>query len=368
MMVHHSVLTLNSSLHNIKPEASGPRCKIKKGANASKQSQPMIKKMKKIYIHIGCGKTGSSALQIWLNRSSEKLKQLGVNYPTYSKIINSDHEITSGNGVRLYNKIKSGGLSDFLRNDLNNTDPIFLYSSESFQNLTHQEIKNLKILVEIFGFELIPIIFIRDVYPMIYSSYQQLVKRHGYCDDFQVYSESLKSIQQFEVLEKYETLFQKMHVLHYDTLRYTGLEQSILEILGIEEYSLPKMSTAKVNRGLSISELKILKLVNKAYLNSFPKSNGLCQIISDHMIYSNPEKNTEFFYDEEALDIISKKFIDQVTSINIKHFNHTVLKILDLGSIQNELVNNFQKIDDADLNLVLEVLINNIDHSRAFKK
>lgn len=323
---------------------------------------------KKIYIHIGCGKTGSSALQIWLNRISDDLKKLGINYPIYSNLITNDYEITSGNGVPLFNKIKNGDFEGFLRHDLSNTDSILLYSSEAFQNLTTQEIIGLKKIVEISGFEIIPIVFVRDIYPMIYSSYQQLIKRHFYCDEFQSYARSLNSLQQFDVLDKYEAIFNKIHVLHYDTLKEQGLDLAILNILGIDEKCMPRMSSAKVNRGLSISELEILKIINKVYLSNFQKSDEFSAQISNYLIYNDPEKSTEFHYDKRVLDIISNKFIDHVNCINKRYFNHNLLKVLNLNLIENLQEDDHHRVDNRDLYLVLDLLVKNTSGSLKISK
>jgi hypothetical protein len=57
--------------------------------------------MKHLFLHIGLGKTGSSALQSWLSLNAETLSRQGIDYADL--IPEAKHgEVSSGNGYALY--------------------------------------------------------------------------------------------------------------------------------------------------------------------------------------------------------------------------------------------------------------------------
>ena len=62
--------------------------------------------MKKLYLHVGCGKTGSSALQVWLSQIAGELEKTGILYPLHGATPLDDYTISSGNGERLVEAIR----------------------------------------------------------------------------------------------------------------------------------------------------------------------------------------------------------------------------------------------------------------------
>jgi hypothetical protein len=62
--------------------------------------------MKKLYIHAGGSKAGSSAIQNFLTIHADELRKLGFFYKTTTKL-EHDWMITSGNGYELFKRLRN---------------------------------------------------------------------------------------------------------------------------------------------------------------------------------------------------------------------------------------------------------------------
>jgi hypothetical protein len=277
---------------------------------------------KTLYLHIGCGKTGSSALQVWLNNEAGALARQGVDYPLFGAKKLDSYAITSGNGVKLMEAVNTGALAPFMAELAKIRLPKILLSSETFQAFTDETLEELKRTAAANGLRVVIIAYVRDVYDIVYSSYLQGIKRHLGVKTFREFASSRKSIQQFEVVNKYRRHFARedIQVLHYDSQRKRGLEVSMCEALRIDPKAIPPMPTVKVNRSLDVFEAELLRLANKHYQSVYGKdeaSNRFSSKISDLLIYSDPEKETEILLDEEVLDhlrVICQKSVDDLNA------------------------------------------------------
>lgn len=64
------------------------------------------------FMHVGTGKTGSTAVQFALRQKRRYLSQQGVDYPDFSKNLEiaSTRRPTAGNGAVLYRKPRNGNV------------------------------------------------------------------------------------------------------------------------------------------------------------------------------------------------------------------------------------------------------------------
>lgn len=284
--------------------------------------------MKTLYLHIGCGKTGSSALQVWLWNNQEDIGKEGLLYPKYGdKAKLNDYSITTGNGVILISKIREGGLTRFLKG-LSYKKEDVLFSSEVFQNLNDKELEKLGKVAERVGFNVKIIAFVRDVYDMAYSSYLQLVKRGGYFHNFEHFAFSCATLQQFQVIKKFEKVFDNIKLIHYDTAKKQGVDVYFADAVGIDYNRISPMAKKKVNRSLTLFELQLMRAANLA-AHRRGVGDEFCTSLSDKLIYADPEKDSELFLDFEALSYLKDKFEDDVAYINNKYFEDLTLNIFD---------------------------------------
>jgi hypothetical protein len=259
-----------------------------------------------LYLHIGCGKTGSSALQVWLNNEASTLRLQGLDYPVWGGKKLDPYAITSGNGVRLTQAIQAGQLSPFMVELAQSSCSKILLSSETFQGLTDDALELLKVAAAQNGLRIAIIAYVRDVYDVVYSLYLQGVKRHLAYRTFRELGSRLKTIQQFDVLERYRRHFDQdsIAVFHYDTERKRGLQQSMCKAIGVDAAKVPPLPTVKVNRSLDVFEAELLRSANKHYAECFGKSasNVFSSRASDLLIYADPERETEILLDEDVLE------------------------------------------------------------------
>lgn len=328
---------------------------------------------KKLFFHIGCGKTGSSALQVWLNQNSSLFRENGYYYPTFNIKIEDAYQITSGNGTHLVNALKNNSVKEFLSDIANSKEDKIVFSSEAFQILNETEIKELKNSAEEVGFDIKIIAYVRNLYEMAYSSYMQLVKRYGYTESLDFYLSRINSFQQFNVIDLWSSIFEQITVLHYDTEK-ENLDLSFLKAIDLLEDQIPRIKKNKVNRSLTLLESELIRTLNKNIKNKFNlNAEQIGTYISDNLIKLNPEIETNIFYNKSVIKELCKKFNDKIIEYNKKYFNgKEVLKISSthenqiktiklseaedtIGSIMNLF---FEKIKKIEINN-MDVNINN---------
>lgn len=276
--------------------------------------------MKKIYIHIGCGKTGSSALQLWLHQNINNLLEAGISYPSDIKKLDK-YAITSGNGTQSVSEILAGRSMEYF-SDLANCDQHICLSSEAFQLLKKEHLTELKTTFEQLKLKPIIIAYVRDVYDMMYSSYLQLVKRNLFSRSFETYVLSQRNLQQFDVIELWSNVFNDINLLHYDSIK-TNIAQPFCGILEIDYANMDPLHSIKVNRSLSLIEGELVRFLNECYVRQTGKqaSAVFCEKISNALIYSSPELNTEILYNHTLEKDMENKFSKAISNINTKFFN-----------------------------------------------
>lgn len=275
--------------------------------------------MKKLYLHIGCGKTGSSALQIWLHQNADNFLKLGIFYPTLNQKIKTDYQITSGNGVALSRDLIEKKSIDVIEESFSSGIGSVLFSSENFQKLEKVDIQNLLSECLRNNIEVHVLAFVRDVYDIVFSSYMQSVKRGNYYKTFREYADGVKSLQQFEVVRKWAEFFPDIKVVHYDAFK-NKVNVPFLEWLGVDSKVVPEIKKTKVNRSLTLLEAEFLRLLNKVYCEKFNNLDfSFSSRISDAIILNDPEKKSEILLDMSVLENLRNKFSQSVDDFNNKY-------------------------------------------------
>ncbi len=286
-----------------------------------------MKSEKKLYLHIGCGKTGSSALQLWLHQNRSVLQQHGIDYPEEKDGNNTpgDYQITSGNGSLLIDRLEKKSHERYLKSLFQRYSTL-LFSSELFQGIGGGMLDQLVESSIKLGFHMTIIVYLRDVYDVIYSLYVQRVKRHLETRTFEEFALELKVLQQFHVLSRYEKYFDDLRVIHYDTELERGIDRIFAEILGLDQ-EIPGMTSRKVNRSLNVFELELLRQMNRIYIEKFGgEDSEFSREISDRLIYVDPEKPTEIYFQKDLAEKLQKKFLKPLRRVNKKYFDDNRLK------------------------------------------
>lgn len=277
--------------------------------------------MKYIYIHIGCGKTGTSALQVWLSQNNKIFYELGYYYPQVGDSIAKDYQITSGNGVEAVKLIKSGDSKAYFSELVSCSKGHILLSSEAFQSLDRGQLLEIKSIFNCLGLKPVIIVYLRDIYDVLNSTYHQLVKRHMCTQTLREFMLSRRGIQQFKVIDTWSSIFDNIKVLHYD-VEQSALDMSFLRALNIQNNLVPRMKRKTVNRSLTLYEIELLRFVNSLYVDKFNDiNNGFSTTISDFFIKLSPEEKSAILYDPEAETYLINKFSSKIKEINDRYFS-----------------------------------------------
>lgn len=281
-------------------------------------------------MHIGCGKTGSSALQVWLNQNADILKENAVYYPRLGQKRLDDYSITSGNGGPLVRALLDDNIGDLLDKLESQSDNNILISTEVFQTLSTDDIQNLKKLLVKREYKPVVIAYVRDLYDMLFSSYQQLIKRGLLTRSFRDYAFSINEMQQFSVVRRWVAVFDDIKLYHYDHEKYC-LSNSFCEALNLPAKAIPEMSRSKVNRSLTLEELELVRYLNSLYVSKFDNpSNNFSVAISDALIMHKPEELTPILYDKDIINYISSVFEEDIKWVNDRLCSQgTKLKVFD---------------------------------------
>ena len=244
--------------------------------------------LKKIFLHVGHGKTGSSYAQSSLALSRSELSKYDISYPISGRTESEAMKgyISSGN----FNPNKEN-LSQFLAEKCQEIGTNLLISNEG---LFVPEIHNdfLCQLKKNFPDTAIEILlFIRNPYEHAQSLYQQIVKRSGYVGSFDEYLCSLNSNRL--ILVKRFIKIAKEYNANLTIKNYSRCKDFILNCfedwLGVKKGTLVVPPVKNVNRSLTLSELYLQKSFNYHLSDKYKSS----RFISDELCNKIPELKSE---------------------------------------------------------------------------
>lgn len=272
-----------------------------------------------LYLHIGGGKTGSSAIQNYLELNADELGKYGIAY--YNKInISSPYEITSGNGIPLISALLSGNESA----DIERLIASYIghlekgvCSSEMFSELKKAHFKTIIKSAQKIDIDIQVIIYVRDIVPYFLSAYDQRIKRHG---EHRAFNRWVKAFdyKHFVTLNEIVTLFDKESIstIHYETSA-VDLIGSFLGVLGLNILASQNgVEPTIVNRSLCREERNSIRAINRI-------NGGLYSTkISDMLISMNPSVIREkIALDCGTINYLQNNFQDQVSWINKEFFD-----------------------------------------------
>lgn len=119
--------------------------------------------MNKLYVHIGMGKTGTSAIQFFVSENSKKLDELGFLYPEFDNnenLLEKNLDYTAGNGQLIISSIENKDyikLFNFIDENIENKNIIF--SSENLLFYFAKDSNLLQKLIE--KYDVIIVLYIR---------------------------------------------------------------------------------------------------------------------------------------------------------------------------------------------------------------
>lgn len=254
--------------------------------------------MRKLYLHIGHPKTGTSFLQACFANSIASLNQAGVDYPDEKQDDAAMWQVSSGNGRMLMKR-----RPEYFELT---QDKVFFSAEKLFQHFTrdpkiedrltsfckHHDIQSIEVLL-----------FIRDPITHAESSYQQAVKRSGKSDSADEHFRSFDRPKR--VLKALRMRFKEAplnwHVYNYDRNRKDLI--SIVEtFLDVPGGTLLRGEDRAVNRSMTLSELRLLRALNQ-------KDPEAASLLSTALCNQAPDQRSEKAYPSHA---VQQKLIDRL--------------------------------------------------------
>ena len=297
-------------------------------------------KKTKLFLHIGHGKTGTSAIQSALAIASEDLAKRGINYPIQQALRDraSRLEITSGNWEPTSEVSLTNQLLEIAKSNYKNSKIIL--SSESLFWLVPELIQNKSTWET--HIDLHIILAVREIEEMLSSEYQQRVKRHGDAMPLEQFlrARHFVSSHHAKAAEVIELIAQSNitnTIINYSEHK-RDISQLIFKLIGAEDlYPTSQMAGAIINRSLSRKELEILITINALYFSRFP---WISARISDALIKNQPKL-------EAQQCKIAKQQLQKVYETNDPYLQ-TINAFLDSKEQLTSLANLSQEITQAD--------------------
>lgn len=226
--------------------------------------------MKKVYLHIGMHKTGSSSIQEALaSLRSKEFLYCDLMHPNHSMAF---YTLFSKNYLNYHEWKKQGfeeseiiqKKKDYLKilenNLISNSYKKLIFSAESISLLNDDEKKDMINFFRYYGFEINIICYVRDPLSYAYSSFQQDIKS-GSINIKEKYTPNY-----FLRLDEFNnnSLINSLTVRDYSQLKDNNIVNDLFNILGIKDKCKKNYFS---NKRLSISALKIIFLLNNHLIN-----------------------------------------------------------------------------------------------------
>lgn len=177
---------------------------------------------KKLFLHIGHQKCGSTTLQHWLNDHQDSLKEIGVHYIKAGRRKSYVHHRLALQVLNNYLKDSHNELFKEVRQEINNSSAnYFIISAENFIQIDRSEqlIDLRHHLPE--DIEIHLVLILRNQYKWLASQWAQLAKNgttlESYDEWFSKNFDSLRALQYNQICEFWLEHFQP-HVLHVYSL------------------------------------------------------------------------------------------------------------------------------------------------------
>jgi len=270
-----------------------------------------------LVFHTGIHKTGSTALQAFLDLNVTRLEEAGV---TYAYATGTGQGV--GNGLHLFQMLREGGVSTELLDEmltvyLGNC-PTGIISSEDFTHFEPSQWQQIAEASRRLGARVKTITFIRDLAPYCASLHAQLVSAGEISvslDDFVSNADVLAPVTRS--LKSLMLAFQRdsMTVIHYESAS-GAIDRAFLGSLGLPSDSFdPSHLGDRANRSLTEYEQELVLRFNRSTGKQFARD------LSRHLKTLRPNLVYARTFDFKFVEQLSARYTDDLNWINESFFN-----------------------------------------------
>lgn len=259
--------------------------------------------MSKLILHIGHRKTGSSAIQSWLAANSSRVIEAGFSYPDDGSLREaSKGRVTSGNGRLLFAE------------EFELASDTLLSNEGLFKTLSQGDA--LAAVISRHAPDLHVVLYTRNVFEYLVSSWGQKVKAVGLTDDLNSYLLGYED-------DHYRTLLFwidaaanhgfKLSIRNY-SVRKSNIIRDFLSTCFGPDFAISANAsdlTSQVNRSLTPSENQVQLLFNR-YLGKRSR-----RLISYPLVHNLPDINAgTTAFSKAAYDAVCGQVSSTVTEVN----------------------------------------------------
>ena len=318
----------------------------------------------RIVLHVGHGKTGTSAIQSALAISANALAKQGLSYPISANEQQraARFEITSGNWKHNPNVSLSDQCIQLAES--NKAEHTFVLSSESlFWHLTdfidQKDQWHEAVEIQI-------ILAVRELEEMLSSEYQQRVKRHGESRPFEQFLKRRHFISSHhkkaaEVLEQLSQENISTTLINYSQDK-SNISERVFEAIGAANlFPHEQMSGLVINRSLSQKELQMLTMINALYYEQFP---WISARLSDALAKNLPNTETQRSrISHQSLEKLYETNENYIQTINRYLRSSEPLTCLQTLDRDRKLINDPKKLqkirkeEEQSINLISQTLL-----------
>jgi len=227
--------------------------------------------VKKLFIHVGPHKTGTTYIQEILESNSKRLQKHGYTYPKIFYMAKGQHHIVT-------HLLQNNNQEDFLQEcqEINESENDIILSSENFIYLNRKQLERLRDLFE--KRDIILIFYFRNPLQRFFSYWQEMIKHGETISYFNFFTRNsmfpfaTKQLNTLVFLKKLIAVFGKesVRIIDYD---HASSEKKVFELFEkVLGTALHLESNKVVNQSMDIGEVEIIR-----YLNIQGKERGILQ-------------------------------------------------------------------------------------------
>ena len=302
--------------------------------------------MKKVFIHIGPPKSGTSAIQKWLSDNRDYLDSKGVFYPEHEL---DENGVSSGNLYSLFSQkdddfvLDTEKVSSLMKEFSSSKSDVLILSSEFFFKRMEQLAESIP--------EAIFIGYLRFPLEVAESSYNQGVKRHG-----QVHAFGLPATPRAYQLEILDRLIKKIGRERFILRPYSkqcfkneNLVEDFLFQVGIEPINL---DTPRINTSYTLEGLEFKRWFNQLNLESL-------QYDMDLYLQRVKEGTSSYSFIPPAIfEKFKLAFVEQIQTFCDEHKVEQRDVFVELCKALKQKSKYKQHIDNAEFDRIFKGFIN----------
>lgn len=280
----------------------------------------------RLVLHMGMGKTGSSALQVAFVQNRDQLAAVRVHYPVAgSDAVAARGGVVSGNGLEILEHLapRKGDPAEAVRalervrNDVAGAHSgTVLYSSEFLYHAQPARLAEMRDVMSAQGATVQAVVYVRDIAGHALSSYSQVVKRALYTEPLAHFLDPDEGSYRINLRPRLQQLrstlgAENVTILHYDSQRADLFAGFMRCVFGVTDLTGFTPAFDRVNRSLTRQEVEWMRYMNRGLQNK-----RQARRVSDSMISRPPSDDSALSMTPQEVELLRGRYSEEVAWVN----------------------------------------------------